>query len=472
MFDRLVRFSARMTPFAIAVSNGAEHISYRDFDRAIDAAAAALAAGGIAGTALVGISTRDTYRHLLLILACARRGVPTVSLLPEMARPMAALTGTKALLSDDAAHSPDLLVDAAWLAAAIAAAPADLASVAIDPEALGRVQLSSGSTGEPKAVGMSWALMDRRIEHTWTRNFGYERLLSLIGPESGALPLFLWCWAKGGTVLFASPDPAQLVRALPVLQPTGMLAAPAQLTVVLDALPAEATPLPGLQIAIGGAHAPRKLRDRAALRLGTVNVTYASTEAGVCTNGFAASLDGGTAVGWITPWSEIEVVDAQNQPLPLGTSGRIRVRGSDVAQGYLGVEQDDHFVDGWFYPGDIGSVRADGMLEIEGREDEVMNLGGQKFLPAALENPVLALSGIAAAAAFALEDENGVTQPWLAIVRDGEVSEREIGQALVIPELPPVRIAYIDALPLTPLGKVRREVLRDAARQLKPVSPT
>lgn len=467
MFDRLVRFSARMTPLAIAVSNGAEHISYRDLDRAIDQAAAALEQGGVSGPALVGISVRDTYRHLLLILACARRGVPTVSLIPEMAWPMVTLTGAAKLLSDDPAHAPGLLVDSAWLTAALAAEPVALAPVTIDPEALGRVQLSSGSTGEPKAVGMRWALMDRRIEHTWTRNFGYERLLSLIGPESGALPLFLWCWAKGGTVLFGSSDPAILARALPILQPTGMLAAPAQLAVVLDALPVEATPLPGLQIAIGGAHAAPKLRERAALRLGTVNVTYASTEAGVCTNGFAASLAGTNTVGWITPWSEIEIVDEQDQPLPFDTSGRVRVRGSDVVEGYLGGSgSDDRFRDGWFYPGDIGAMSAEGMLSIAGREDEVMNFGGQKFLPGALETPVLAVPGVAGAAAFALEDEQGIAQPWLAIVRDGDIDEGAIGRALVIPELPPVRIAYIDALPLTPLGKVRRELLREAARQL------
>jgi acyl-CoA synthetase (AMP-forming)/AMP-acid ligase II len=467
MFDRLVRFSARMTPLAIAVSNGAEHISYRDFDRAIDQAAAALERDGVASPALVGISVRDTYRHLVLVLACARRGVPTVSLIPEMAWPMATLTGAAKLLSDDPAHAPGLLADAAWLAAAVAAEPVEIAPVTIDPEALGRVQLSSGSTGEPKAVGMSWALMDRRIEHTWTRNFGYERLLSLVGPESGALPLFLWCWARGGTVLFGSSDATTLAHSLTVLQPTGMLAAPAQLAMLLDALPAEATPLPGLQIAIGGAYAAPKLRERAALRLGTVNVTYASTEAGVCTNGFAASLSGANSVGWITPWSEIEIVDENDQPLPPGTSGRVRVRGSDVVDGYLGIATDDRFRDGWFYSGDIGAVSAQGMLSIEGREDEVMNFGGQKFLPGALETPVAAVRGVTAVAAFALEDEQGIAQPWLAIVRDGDIEEGAIGRALAMPELPPVRIAYIDALPLTPLGKVRREVLREAARKLQ-----
>jgi 2,3-dihydroxybenzoate-AMP ligase len=468
MFDRLVRFSARMTPLAIAVSNGAEHISYREFDRALDQAAAALDRDGVTGPALVGISVRDTYRHLLLVLACARRGVPTVSLLPEMAWPMVTLAGAAKLISDDPVHAPALLVDATWFAQAVAAEPPELVPITIDPDALGRVQLSSGSTGEPKAIGMSWALMDRRIEHTWTRNFGYERLLSLIGPESGALPLFLWCWAKGGTVLFGSPDPTILARSLPILQPTGMLAAPAQLAVLLDVLPAEATPLPGLQIAIGGAHAAPKLRERTALRLGTVNVTYASTEAGVCTNGFAASLDSEAAVGWITPWSEIEIVDEQDRPMPPGTSGRVRIRGSDVVSGYRsGGGQDDRFRDGWFYSGDIGAMRADGMLSIEGREDEVMNFGGQKFLPGVLEAPVAAVAGVAGVAAFALEDAQGIAQPWLAIVRDGdEIDEGAIGRALVIPELPPVRIAYIDALPLTPLGKVRREVLREAASRL------
>jgi 2,3-dihydroxybenzoate-AMP ligase len=466
MFDRLLRFSARMSPLAVAVSNGAEHILYRDLDRIIDQAAAALDGAGVSGPELVAISTPDAYRHLVLILACARRGVPTVSLMPQMARPMATFTRAAKLLSDDPARTPDLLVDAAWLAQAVAAAPVELAPVAIDPQALGRVQLSSGSTGEPKAVGMSWALMDRRIEHTWTRNFGYERLLSLIGPESGALPLFLWCWARGGCVLFGSPDPAILARSLTILQPTGMLAAPAQLAVVLDALPEDATPLPGLQIAIGGAHAAPKLRDRAALRLGTVNVTYASTEAGVCTNGFAASLGTGTQVGWVTPWSEIEIVDEQDRRLPFGAVGRVRVRGTDVVSGYLGVETDDRFREGWFYPGDIGTLTASGMLHIDGREDEVMNFGGQKFLPSALETPLETISGIAAAAAFALEDAQGIAQPWIAIVRDGEVSEPEIGRALAIAELPPVRVAYIDALPLTPLGKVRREALKEAARRL------
>ncbi len=56
-----------------------------------------------------------------------------------------------------------------------------------------------------------------------------------------------------------------------------MLAAPAHLAMLLDALPAEATPLPGLQIAIGGAHSAPKLGVRAALSLGTLNVTYAKT---------------------------------------------------------------------------------------------------------------------------------------------------------------------------------------------------
>jgi 2,3-dihydroxybenzoate-AMP ligase len=465
MFDQLVRYSARFTPLAIAVSNGSEHVSYRELDGAIDRIAAALAGQGVDSSARVGIAVRDTYRHLLLVLGCARLGTATVSLAGHMARPMAALAGATLLIADEAALEPAVLADAGWFAQANAGT-ATPPSVTIDPQALGRVQLSSGSTGEPKAVGMSWALLDRRIEHNWTRHFGYERMLSLVGPESGSLPLFLWVWARGGCVLIGSPDPHVLARSLPLLQPTGLLAAPSQLAVLLDALPPEATPLPGLQVAVASARAAMSLRDRVALRLGTVNVTYASTEAGVVANAFAASLPRAEAAGWVTPWSEVEIVDDTNVPLPHGTSGRIRLRGVDVVSAYLGGAGDDRFRDGWFYPGDIGSLGADGMLFVDGREDEVMNLGGEKYLPHMLEEPVRSVSGVADVAAFALADAHGVEQPWLAVVRDGEIAEDGIARALGHLRLPQVRIAWIDALPRTPLGKVRREALREGARRL------
>lgn len=468
MFDRLIRFSARLEPLAIAVSSGTEHLNYRDFDRVIDKVASALARCGVGAPALVGVSIRDTYRHLLIVLGCARLGVATVSLVPDAAEAMRRVANVSIMLGDASAMEPDLLIDTEWLADAISAEHRPVGLPAIDPKALSRVELSSGTIGELGPVGLSWALMDRRIEHSWMRTFGYDRLLCLIGPESGSLPVYLGCWARGGCVLFGSSDPHILARSLPTLRPTGMLVAPAQLALVLDALPEEAAPLAGLHVAIAGERASAALYQRATLRLGTVNVIYGSIEAGVCANAFSATLKGEGSVGWVTPWTAIEVVDENDRPRPASMSGRIRVRGPDVVDGDFGLagKASERFRDGWFYPGDIGALTVDGMLSIEGREDEVMHVGGQIFLPQALENPVLRVPGVVDAAAFAVAASDGNQQPWLAIVRDADLKKEAIGQALALPDLPPVRIAWIDAIPRTALGRIWREALREAARKL------
>lgn len=471
MFDRPIRFAAKLDPLAIAVSNGAEHVNYRALDRSIDQVATALEAAGVGQGALTAICLRDPYMHLLLILGCARIGAVTVSLLPEMAAPMIALALPDKVLADQAALSPDIVTDADWLQQALTADHSERPLVRLDPAALARVQFSSGTTGEPKPVGMSWDLMERRIAHTWTRPGGFDRMLSLVGPESGSLPLFLWTWGRGGCVLFGPSDPAALAAALPVLRPTGLLAAPSQLAVLLDALPDGLPSLPDLHVAIAGARASADLCRRAATVLGRVSVTYASTEAGVTTLGFAAALPDDGAVGQVTPWSEVEIVAADGQSCLAGEAGRIRIRGVDVVDRYLGQgdNPDDRFHDGWFYPGDIGAMDADGLLQVLGREDEVMNLGGEKVLPEALEDRVRRVPGVAYVAAFALADGHGVDQPWLAVVKAGETEPANgaIGQALGDLALPAVRIAWIDAIPRGPLGKVSRETLRAGARKLQ-----
>lgn len=261
MFDRLVRFSARMDPWAIAVSNGAEHIAYRDFDTAIDRVASALEDAGVRETALAAIAVREPYRHLLLILGCARIGVATVSLLADRAAAMRAAAGATMLLAEDNGLAPDLTTDEHWFATAFARADAVPAPVSVDPAALARVQFSSGATGEPKPVRLSWALVEQRIAHTWPRNFGSGTVMSLVGPESGTLALYLLCWSRGGTICFGSSDPAALTRMLAAYRLDLLLASPVQIGVVLDALPPEASPNPGnARRALGRACQPRAAR--------------------------------------------------------------------------------------------------------------------------------------------------------------------------------------------------------------------
>src|SRR5262249_46699454 len=76
------------------------------------------------------------------------------------------------------------------------------------------------------------------------------------------------------------------------------------------------------------------------------------------------------AVGYVPAGVKVEIVDREGRLLPPETDGRIRIRSPYVAQGYIGDPEatQAHFRDGCFYPGDIGRLRADGMMIVSGRE--------------------------------------------------------------------------------------------------------
>ena len=477
MFDRFIRFSAALSPHARAVSNGASHVTYRRFNDDIDRCAAALAESGLVSGMLAGVCVADPYLHLLLTLACARLRVATVSIIPAMAGVVIAIARPTTVLSDGSGGdlAPTglsvLSVDTTWVNAALARVRiGPFPSPETDPEALARVQLSSGTTGTPKAVGLSWRMMADRVQ--FNLGDGVERMVSLIGPESGAIQAFLLVWMRRGCVFFPSMDAAELAANLPALNLTGLLGTPSQISALLAALPRDAAASPHLWVNIAGGHAGPGLMQAVRERLGTqVNLAYASTEAGLCSLAFASQLRETGGVGWAAPWTEIEAVDEAGSPVAAGQTGRLRVRGPGVVSGYLydHALTAERFVDGWFYPGDLGRISTDGLITVLGREDEVMNIGGEKYLPDVLEGPILALPGVTDAAAFALDDAQGVTQPWLAIVRGEGFDERLVSPALPA-GMPPVRIAWTDAIPKTPLGKVQRELLKTAARALPPVS--
>ena len=74
------------------------------------------------------------------------------------------------------------------------------------------------------------------------------------------------------------------------------------------------------------------------------------------------------------------------------------------------------FRDGWFYPGDTGSLRADGMLIIHGREASVLNIGGDKIRPELVEEALTSFPGVEQAAAFTHKSDMGVPELWAALV--------------------------------------------------------
>jgi len=144
----------------------------------------------------------------------------------------------------------------------------------------------------------------------------------------------------------------------------------------------------------------------------------------------------------------------------------LRVATGTHVDGYFGgMDPDVGFRNGWFYPGDIGTVWPDGMVSLTGRSAEIINSGGAKISPAVVEERLLTLPGVTEAAAFGVPDSSGIERIWAAIVADPPVDEAVLdnfcdrcpkGQA---PEI----ILRLTALPKTESGKVLRRALRDMA---------
>ena len=89
-----------------------------------------------------------------------------------------------------------------------------------------------------------------------------------------------------------------------------------------------------------------------------------------------------------------------------------------MVDGYVGNPEATAraFRDGWFYPGDTGSLTADGMLIIRGREASVLNIGGDKVRPELVEEALTSFPGVEQAAVFTHKSDMDVPELWAALV--------------------------------------------------------
>ena len=163
------------------------------------------------------------------------------------------------------------------------------------------------------------------------------------------------------------------------------------------------------------------------------------------------------------PGAQLEVVDAQGAPVAAGASGEIRATVEGMPDGYLGADAADRtrFRDGWFYPGDRGHVSAEGLVFVEGRTDELINMGGRKLAPQVAEAILEEHPGVASAAVF-VSDE-GVEGPRLTalVVASGPLDLGALHRHALarLEVLAPVRYLKVPKLPRNDMGKLVRDAL-------------
>ena len=354
-------------------------------------------AAGLKRGNTVAIDVADPVQHLVLTLGLMRIGIVTLS---------------------GGAVPPEIpvtskLADAQWLAGD-GKVPPDRH----DGDGLARIVLTSGTTGQPKGVALTHEMTARRVG-TFTFAFGNSIpqcariFVDVALASSYGFQWIVWLLSRGGAVFLRGTDAAETMQAFELYKVQGMVAAPsglAEFVELYEQSPAFTCPFE--VIVAGGSLLWKSLADRVRMRMCPHLVTsYGASEfSPIATAPHHQISDIAGAVGYICAGVSVQAVDDSDRPLAPGETGLIRVRGDFLVEGYVG--KSGRLRPGlpqWLVlSGRHRRVTADNVLVISGRQTAVLNVGGNKMGPEAIEQAALAFPGVTQAGAFGIENEFGI----------------------------------------------------------------
>jgi acetyl-CoA synthetase len=207
-----------------------------------------------------------------------------------------------------------------------------------------------------------------------------------------------------------------------------------------------------------------------------VNELYGQTEANLlvtnCRGWFEAKPG---SMGKPVPGHEVAVVDPETgEALPTGEVGEIAVRHDDDPVIYDGYWEEPEKTDAtrvgdWHLTGDLASVDEDGYFWFKSRNDDLIITSGYRVGPGEVEAAVLEHPDVEQVGVIGVPDEtrNEIIKAFVQPVADATASDalREEIQQLVRDHLAkheyPREIEFVDSLPQTTTGKIRRTALRD-----------
>jgi len=134
-----------------------------------------------------------------------------------------------------------------------------------------------------------------------------------------------------------------------------------------------------------------------------------------------------------------------------------------MPRGYYGRDADSsRFRDGWFYPHDRGYVNADGLVFVEGRVDEILNVGGRKIAPSYAESILEEHAAVQEAAVFPLDEGVEGIRLAAAIVPRGTPDLVDLASFARsrLEIFTPTRFFIVPAIPRNARGKILRKEMQ------------
>ena len=350
---------------------------------------------------------------------------------------------------------------------------------------LAYVIYTSGSTGQPKGVGTTHGALAERLQ--WmqaTYQLNETDVLMQKAPISFDVSVWecFWPLITGCRLVLAGPgehrDPHRIAQLVQEHGVTTLHFVPPLLQLFIDEpLAAECTSL--RRLFSGGEALPAELRNRVLARLPAVQLhnRYGPTETAINVTHWQCAASDGERSPIGRPLGNVicRVLDEQLNPLPAGVPGELCIGGIGLARGYLGRAglTAERFVADplgaagtrLYRTGDRARWNADGVLEYLGRLDQQVKLRGFRVEPEEIETRLLAQAGIAQAVVLVRD-----AQLIGYYTADAELDEQRVKIALAA-ELPeymvPALLMRLDAMPLSPSGKLDRRALPEPVWQTR-----
>ena len=474
--------------------------SFLELSRLSNRLANALAAGGVGRGDRVAVLLGQGVETGLAHLAAYKLGAVALPLFTLFGADALEYrlrdSGAKVLITDTqgrektaALDLPDLAIaDDLWDLLERGSDRFETAATGPDDPAL--LMYTSGTTGPPKGALHGHRVLPGHLPGVALPHEFFPQPGDLFWTPAdwawagGLLDVLLPAWAAGVPVLVHPPgkfDPEEAFATLARHRVRNAFLPPTALKMMRQVSDTARRP-PGLDlrsVGSGGESVGEELLDWGKEVFGlTINEFYGQTECnlvlGNCAGLFPVRPG---SLGRPIPGHEVAVLDGEGRALPPGETGEIAVRRPDPVM-FLRYWRNEEataakFNGDWLLTGDLGVRDEEGTFRFVGREDDVISSAGYRIGPAEIEECLMGHKAVAMAAAVGVPDPlRGEIVKAFVVLREGEVAGEELGAALRVHVRDrlsaheyPRAVEFVNQLPMTATGKIRRRDLRERERE-------